>query len=233
MPNVPHPPETGLLLSGGIDSAVLLGQLLGSGWQVVPFYVRTGCTWEASELRSIERFLARVEQPALKELVVVELRLDDLYGDHWSMSGTGVPDERTPDEAVYLPAHNPLLLIKPAIWCLMHGVGQLAIATLSNNPFLDATPEFFARFEEMLSEGMGGRVQIARPFERLTKKRVVEMGRDLPLELTFSCLAPIGELHCGHCNKCAERRHAFLEVGMNDPTEYAAAVCVDAVHGES
>lgn len=237
MPNVPHQPETGLLLSGGIDSAVLLGQLLARGWQVVPFYVRTGCIWQASELESIERFLAKLEQPAsqasraLQKLVTLDMPLDDLYGDHWSMSGNNVPDEHTPDEAVYLPGRNPVLLIKPAVWCRMHGVAHLTIATLSNNPFSDATPVFFARFEEMLHEAMGGRVQIARPFEQLTKNQVLEMGRHLPLELTFSCLAPEDGLHCGHCNKCAERRRAFLEVGLSDPTEYAAGVWADRASG--
>src|SRR5712671_5691504 len=147
MPNMPHQPETGLLLSGGIDSAVLLGQLLARGWQVVPFYVRSGCVWESSELDSVRRFLAKLEQPGLRPLVVLDMPLDDLYGDHWSLSGADVPDDHTPDEAVYLPGHNPLLLIKPAVWCRMHGIGHLTLATLSNNPFPDATPAFFAQFE--------------------------------------------------------------------------------------
>jgi 7-cyano-7-deazaguanine synthase len=226
MQNLLDQPETGLLLSGGIDSAVLLAQFLDLGWQVVPFYVRTGCVWESSELDSVRRFLSKLERPAsraLRELVVLDLPLADLYGDHWSFSGTDVPGEHTSDESVYLPGHNPLMLLKPAIWCRMHGIGQLTLATLANNPFSDATPTFFGRFEEMLREAMGGRVEIARPFEQLTKNQVLEMGRHLPLELTFSCLAPIDGLHCGHCNKCAERRRAFLEVGMTDPTEYAEA----------
>src|SRR4051812_12804366 len=223
MQNQLDQPQTGILLSGGIDSAVLLDQLLGRGWQVVPFYVRAGCVWESSELEATRRFLANVERPALLDLVVFDMPLADLYGDHWSLSGADVPDEHTPDEAVYLPGHNPLMLVKPAIWCRMHGIGQLTLATLSNNPFSDATSAFFGRFEEMLHEAMGGPVEIARPFEQLTKNQVLEMGRHLPLELTFSCLAPVDGLHCGHCNKCAERRRAFLEVGVVDRTEYAAA----------
>ncbi len=213
-------PDIGLLLSGGVDSAVLLGQLLARGNRVVPFYVRTGCIWEASELAAVERFLLELKQPRLSQLVVFDLPVADLYGDHWSLSGRGVPNERTPDEAVYLPGHNPLILLKPAIWCQMHGVEQLALATLSNNPFADATPEFFRRFKAMLQESMRNRMEVVRPFEQLTKNQVLEMGRDLPLELTFSCLAPVSGLHCGHCNKCAERRRAFMEVGMVDRTEY-------------
>jgi 7-cyano-7-deazaguanine synthase len=42
----------------------------------------------------------------------------------------------------------------------------------------------------------------------------------LPLELTFSCIRPAGERHCGSCNKCAERRQAFASAGLKDPTDY-------------
>jgi 7-cyano-7-deazaguanine synthase len=214
-------PRTGLLLSGGIDSAVLLDQLLGRGWQVVPFYVRTGCAWQTCELTAVERFLARFAHFGLADMVVLDMPLADLYGQHWSITGADVPDNLTPDEAVYLPGRNPLLLIKPALWCRMHGIEHLALATLSANPFRDATPTFFARFEEMLHEAMDGHVQIERPLERMSKSRVLELGRDLPLELTFSCLAPVEGMHCGRCNKCAERRRGFREVGLEDRTIYA------------
>jgi 7-cyano-7-deazaguanine synthase len=43
----------------------------------------------------------------------------------------------------------------------------------------------------------------------------------MPLELTFSCIAPAGSLHCGQCNKCAERQRAFRLSSMPDPTRYA------------
>jgi 7-cyano-7-deazaguanine synthase len=223
-------PQTGLLLSGGIDSAVLLDQLLSRGWRVVPFYVRTGCVWQAAELSAAKRFLAAIARPGLSELVVFDMRLDDLYGDHWSISGDYVPDDQSPDEAVFLPGRNPLLLMKPAIWCRMHGIAHLALATLANNPFSDATPAFFARFEEMLHEAMHGHVQIARPFEQLTKNQVLALGRHLPLRLTFSCLSPVGGLHCGHCNKCAERRCAFHDVAIDDPTAYAESATTTPMH---
>lgn len=221
--------EIGLLLSGGIDSAVLLDQLLARGQQVVPFYVRTGCVWENCELHAVERFLAAVRRPGLIELVVLDTPLDDLYGGHWSISGIDVPDSTSPDAAVYLPGRNPLLLIKPMLWCWMHGIKHVALGTLESNPFRDATPEFFALFEKMVQAATGGHVQIVRPLERVPKRRVMEIGRHLPLGLTFSCLAPVNARHCGRCNKCAERRAAFHQVGVDDPTEYHEALKADGV----
>jgi 7-cyano-7-deazaguanine synthase len=199
----------------------MVGQMLRGGRRVVPFYVRTGCLWERCELAAARRFLAAVAEPNLAELVLLDMPVADLYDGHWSVSGRAVPDQSTSDEAVYLPGRNPLLLIKPALWCRMHGVGQLAIATLSNNPFDDARPAFFESFEKMLREATGDSVAIVRPFEHLAKRSVVDLGRDLPLGLTFSCLAPADGLHCGRCNKCAERRAALGQLEAGDPTRYA------------
>jgi 7-cyano-7-deazaguanine synthase len=74
----------------------------------------------------------------------------------------------------------------------------------------------------MIRIAAGATVQIARPFEQLSKIRIMELGRHLPLELTFSCLSPVGSLHCGRCNKCAERRRAFHRAALKDATEYAS-----------
>ena len=89
-------------------------------------------------------------QPALAPLVVLDLPLADLYGQHWSTGGRQTPDGTTPDEAVYLPGRNPLLLVKSRLWCQLNGVGRLALGTLKNNPFADATAEFFASFAAAL-----------------------------------------------------------------------------------
>ena len=73
----------------------------------------------------------------------------------------------------------------------------------------------------MLQQATGERVEILRPLEHLSKHRVLELSGDLPLGLTFSCLAPVDGLHCGQCNKCAERRAVFRLAKTSDPTHYA------------
>jgi 7-cyano-7-deazaguanine synthase len=55
----------------------------------------------------------------------------------------------------------------------------------------------------------------------MNKQQVMALGRGLPLELTFSCISPVGHLHCGRCNKCAERQAAFREANIEDRTVYA------------
>jgi 7-cyano-7-deazaguanine synthase len=171
-------------------------------------------------MAAVRRFLSAIDRAGLAELIVLEMPLGDLYGDHWSISGSNVPDDTTPDDAVFMPGRNPLLLIKPMLWCPMNGVRQLALATLVNNPFDDATLAFFTSFEDMFRQATGEHVAIVRPFERLSKQSVMELGRHLPLELTFSCLAPVEGMHCGRCNKCAERRLAFRQAQLDDRTRY-------------
>ena len=63
-------------------------------------------------------------------------------------------------------------------------------------------------------------LEIVTPFSSLSKTEVIDLGRALPLELTFSCIRPVGEKHCGGCNKCAERRRSFAEAGVKDRTDY-------------
>ncbi len=216
-------PSIGLLLSGGLDSAILLSHLLEAGHRVYPIYIRTNSAWQAEELTAIHWYLSELQSSSLSSLVTLELPLDDLYGNHWSITGRGSPDESSPDEAVYLPGRNPLLLVKAAVWCQMHGVAALALATLSSNPFADATVEFFSAFETALSLA-GQPVRIVRPFAAMSKRDVMQLGRRLPIVYTFSCIAPIGGQHCGRCNKCAERKAAFSLAEMTDPTRYAGAL---------
>jgi 7-cyano-7-deazaguanine synthase len=212
----------GLLLSGGLDSCILLGHLLEDGRRVRPFYVRSQLRWEEAELRAARAFLKAVRCERLEPLVVFKLPLADLYEDHWSITGRGVPNAGSPDEAVYLPGRNALLAIKPALWCAMHGIGELALAVLASNPFSDATAEFFLEFASALHRAAGNRVDIVRPLAELDKEHVMRLAGNLPLELTFSCIAPLGNLHCGRCNKCAERRAAFVAAGLEDLTAYAS-----------
>ena len=210
-----------VLVSGGLDSAVLLAESVLTCDAVYPLYVRTGLKWEAVEMEYLRRFLQAIARPALRPLTVLHQPVDDLYGSHWSLTGRDVPDGDSPDEAVYLPGRNVLLLSKAVLWCHLHEVPQLALAPLRANPFPDATPEFFTTFQNIVNQAVEGHVRVLWPYLQLGKKDVLVRGRHLPLEHTFSCLQPVAGRHCGVCNKCAERRRAFSEAGVADPTDYA------------
>jgi 7-cyano-7-deazaguanine synthase len=211
-----------VLVSGGLDSAILVADQAAHGRVVHPVYIRFGLAWEEVEEAHVRRFLdALPDERGVRPLTIIEVPVTDVYGAHWSVSGSGVPDETTADEAVYLPGRNLLLLAKTSVWCALHGVRRIALGTLQGNPFADSSHDFFTAFADLSTLALGHELDVVTPLADLTKAEVLEMGRGLPLEHTFSCIAPVGELHCGRCNKCAERRKGFADAGVDDPTSYA------------
>ena len=140
---------------------------------------------EDAETAGLRAFLKAVSSPLLDELVTFDLPTRDIYGQHWSVDGRDAPDLNSPANAVYLPGRNILLTIKPAIWCGLHGIGCLALATLDGNPFPDATGEFFDALEKLLALATDNCLTIIRPFAKLRKDEVVRLGKAYRWGLRF------------------------------------------------
>ena len=208
-----------VLVSGGLDSAVALAEAMRES-PVAPVYVRSGLVWESAEMYWLERFLQTISAPAL---AVLDLPVADLYGAHWSLTGDDPPGADTPDEAVYLPGRNLLLLSKAGVWAAGNGCAAIVMGPLAANPFPDGTRAFFDTMGEAigLAMGLGGPLPVETPLSGLSKTEVVHRAAALPIELTFSCLNPTPDHgHCGECNKCEERRRGFAAAGVEDPTVY-------------
>src|SRR5688572_14223371 len=215
---------TAVLFSAGLDSAVLAAAEAQQG-VVHAVYVSCGLAWEAQELEAVDRILATRPFEALGPVARLSFTAQDLYPPtHWALTGNP-PAFDTPDEDVYLTGRNVMLVSKAAIYCAQHGLHRIALATLANNPFPDATPAFFDSMGRALSLGLNHEVTIATPFTSLHKSDVVRLGVELgvPLELTLSCMNPQEGRHCGLCSKCRERRDAFRDASVDDRTEYATA----------
>ena len=225
---------TAVLFSAGLDSAVLAADALARG-RVQPIYVSVGFAWEAEELAMAARlfacapFTGRVEP-----LAMLSFDMRDVFpASHWAVKGEP-PAFDTPDEDVYIHGRNVILASKAAVYLSRAAFTRsaepdqptrLLIGTLAGNPFPDATPEFFDAMSRALSLGTGARLIIEAPFASLHKSDVIRRGVELgvPLELTLSCMQPKDGRHCGQCSKCRERRDAFHEAGVGDPTSYRQA----------
>jgi 7-cyano-7-deazaguanine synthase len=228
--------ETAVLFSSGLDSAVLVADEATRA-RVHPLYVSVGLAWEAAEVAMAERLLATdAYDGRVEPLQRLEFTMQDVYPPtHWAIRGTP-PAYDTPDEDVYLPGRNLVLLAKGGTWCARHGVSRLVLGPLAGNPFPDARPEFLTAMSQALSLGLDWRVVVEAPYRTSHKEQVIARGVELrvPFELTLSCMNPVRAeastggsgspgvpfLHCGACSKCRERREAFAAAGVRDPTPY-------------
>src|SRR5438876_12073141 len=223
-----------VLLSGGLDSAVLLAEEAAAG-EVQPIYVSVGLAWEEPERETIARLLTSTPIAPVRPLVSLGVDMRDVYAaTHWAVEGRP-PEYHTPDEDVYLPGRNVILLAKAAVYCAAAKVERIVLGTLAHNPFPDATPEFRTAMARAPSLGLAHDLQIDAPYAGTSKADVVRRGAALgvPFELTLSCMNPPSAIshqpsaiHCGVCSKCRERHDAFVEAGVPDPTTYAKTVNV-------
>lgn len=224
-----YPMRTAVLLSGGLDSAVLVAEEAAQG-EVQPIYVGVGLAWEAAERTAVDAFLRSGRLPrSVRPLVTLAVDMTDVYpATHWARQGRP-PAYHTADDDVYLPGRNIILLGKAGVFCAAANIGRLLIGTLDHNPFPDATPAFRDAMQNALSLGLAHRLHIEAPYARMQKADVIARGQraGAPLELTLSCMNPkkgrrlVPFMHCGVCSKCRERHDGFLDAGVPDPTDYA------------
>ncbi|MBI3358742.1 MAG: 7-cyano-7-deazaguanine synthase [Nitrospirae bacterium] len=213
-------PSVLVLVSGGIDSAVLVWELSGRFDRVVPLYIQSGFFWEKAEIYHLRQYLRKIKSESIAKLQKIDLPIRNIYPPHWSLHGKNVPGADTDDSAVYLPGRNILLLANAALCASFSGINQIALGILKGNPFPDSTRIFLKKITSALSEGLTVPIKVLTPYRKLSKKQVVMRGASLPLSLTFSCINPKGKKHCGVCNKCKERIDAFRMTGFADKTFY-------------
>src|SRR5215467_12076955 len=110
---------TAVLLSGGLDSAILVAdEATRAGSPVQPIYVSAGLAWERAERSVVDQFLtAPAMQGLARPLAVLNVDMRDVYAaTHWAIEGHA-PGYHTADEDVYLPGRNIVLLGKAGVYC--------------------------------------------------------------------------------------------------------------------
>lgn len=215
------------LLSGGADSAIMAALALDRGDTIWPLYIRQGFVWEDEEIAAARRFLSDPGLPGRDRahpLAIATCVTPTGARIRWATDASlAPPDADSPDEAVYLPGRNLTLLGQAAVLADAVGAERIALGVLRGNPFPDATDEFFRAFERSADLALGREIKIETPLGAMGKTEVLRLGARYPLQHTLSCLRPREGVHCGACNKCAERRRAFAQAAIPDPSRYATA----------
>ncbi len=214
--------KTVLVLSGGMDSAVLLAHLLNRGDEVRALSVNYGQRHQR-ELAWAER-LAIYYQVEWQCADLSRLRIFD--GSSQTDRRVAVPHGHYTDETMrvtVVPNRNMILLALAGAWAMSTGSRAVAYAAHAGDHAIypDCRPAFVDACAHTLALANDAELAIERPFITWTKAEICARGQVLsvPFAQTYSCYE--GEAaHCGRCGTCVERREAFALAGVPDPTVY-------------
>ena len=122
-----------------------------------------------------------------------------------------------------VPFRNGILLAIAAGFAESKGADGLVIAAHSGDHAIypDCREEFMKAMGDAIRLGTYAQVELLRPFIAMTKAGIAAEGARLGVDFsqTWSCYVG-GDIHCGECGTCVERREAFLDAGLPDPTAY-------------
>lgn len=129
-------------------------------------------------------------------------------------------------KATVVPNRNAIMLAIAFGAAAAQDCDAVATAVHGGDHFIypDCRPDFITAFETMQGHALDGyaNVKLYTPFVTISKAEIVEQGAkiNVPFDDTWSCYKG-GDLHCGRCGTCVERREAFHLAGVIDPTIYA------------
>tara|TARA_R100001086_G_C11844145_1_gene259829 strand:+ start:1090 stop:1758 length:669 start_codon:yes stop_codon:yes gene_type:complete len=216
-------PKTILIYSGGIDSTVLLYDLLNSEYDVQALSVNYGqrhskeleCAKNLCEELNVKHHIA--DLTALNPL---------LSGSSLTSLNIRVPEGHYADKsmkATVVPNRNMILLSIATGWAISCGASSVSYAAHAGDHTIypDCREEFAQAMNNVMEIAGWDKISLNRPFSSATKADIVKLGSKLnvPFEKTWSCYKG-GKLHCGLCGTCVERREAFELAGVTDPTIY-------------
>ena len=223
-----------LLLSGGMDSATTGAIAREQGFDLYALSFRYGQR-HAIELEAARRVAAALD---VTRHAVLDIDLA-AFGGSALTAGIDVPKDRplaAMDAAIpvtYVPARNTIFLSFALGWAETLDSTDLFIGAnaIDYSGYPDCRPEFMRAFEAMARLGTkmgteGRAITIHAPLIRMTKRQIVERGRELGVDfsLTRTCYDPNerGDA-CRRCDACLLRLKGFAEAGLTDPAPYARA----------
>jgi 7-cyano-7-deazaguanine synthase len=216
-----------IILSGGIDSSTLLYDTASKGYEV------SALTFIYGQKHEREIGSAR----AICNELSVSHRVVDLSALRPILSGSALtdPDVEIPDvpetsehydtlKSTIVPNRNAIFLSIAVGYAVSTGAGSVLFGAHHSDRgvYPDCRAEFVEAFQaaERLATDMP-ELRVEAPYAALDKADIVRLGAGLgvPFGLAWSCYKG-GDVHCGVCSSCRERKRAFAGAGVTDPTEY-------------
>ena len=221
--------KTVMALSGGMDSATLLGMLLEQGGEVhccTFYYGSKHGKWEnraAEDL--IDFYQYKRKFPVFGHVIDLSGAMKDFQSD-LLLSGGEIPEGHYEDASMQqtvVPGRNMIFAAIIAGLAESVGAGQIALGVHSGDHHIypDCRKEFIKALDSAVYLSSDRKVEVIAPLIDMNKTSILCDGLRLkvPYQLTRTCYKD-QELSCGRCGSCIERLEAFAEIGMNDPIWY-------------
>ena len=213
-----------ILLSGGVDSTVALYHAARQYEVVLAVSFDYSSKHNAKEIPCAALQSATLGVPhSIVDLTAISKHLQsDLL-----LSGGDIPDGEYDSDNMaqtVVPFRNGIMLSVAAGIAESLRAQALIIAAHSGDHALypDCSSEFTEKMSLAIEAGTYDRIQVIAPFVHINKSDIVRIGADLGVDFskTWSCYKG-GDIHCGRCGTCIERRESFLEAQIPDPTIYS------------
>ncbi|MBC7112854.1 MAG: 7-cyano-7-deazaguanine synthase QueC [Candidatus Methanomethyliales bacterium] len=208
-----------VIFSGGPDSTTLLYLTIKRGYRAYPITFDYGQIAK-KEIESAEKIAGSLGLDLKKVDLSV---LKDIYIGSTSLVDEKIPITREFSKQLVVPFRNGLMLSFAVAYAQSIGAKYIFYgAQGSDEPYYpDCRSSFVRVFQRAARLGTDTKILIKAPLIKMKKSEVIKLGRELgvPFEMTWSCYKG-GERHCGVCESCINRKKAFLEAGVPDPTNY-------------
>lgn len=217
-----------VLLSGGMDSAVVLAMARADGYLVHALTVDYGQRHrrEVDAARRVARALG-AEQHLVLQVDLSAIASSALLGAGEVPKGEREPGAH-PIPPTYVPARNTVLLSLALAWAESIGARDLfiGVSAVDYSGYPDCRTQFITAFEELANRGTrvaqdgGERYRVRAPLMSLTKDQTVRAGVELGVDfaMTWSCYDPRSDgAPCLECEACRLRGRGFDRAGIADP----------------
>lgn len=212
-----------LVLSGGMDSCVLLAHELSQGHTVGALSFDYGAKHNARELPMAA---AICRHYGVSHAIVPLPFINQLFTSSLLTSGEAIPDgayDADTMKSTVVPFRNGILMSIAAGYAESVGASRVLIGSHAGDHHIypDCRPEFNAAMNDAVRLGTDGAVHLAFPFAHMDKREIGDLGRTLHVDFsrTWTCYKG-GEVHCGTCGACDERKYALRHDAGLDPTVY-------------
>lgn len=214
-----------VLVSGGMDSVAALYEAHRQHETVGALSFDYGSKHNHKEIPFAQRHCQTLGIPhrAIRLDFVGQFFKSDLL-----KSGGAIPDghyEQQNMKQTVVPFRNGIMLAVAGGYAESIEAQGLVIAAHSGDHAIypDCREDFMKAMGDAIRLGTYAAIEILRPFIQNTKAEIAQRGHELGVDFaqTWSCYKG-GDVHCGTCGTCVERREAFQLAGLSDPTVYAS-----------